>query len=94
MKKRKRTIIPRPLKVKPARNFYSVEEVASMLGMCRTAVFAACNRNEIPGMKKIGRRTLISKPVFDSWSTLGIKPSGVRQLSLDECLARIRELTV
>jgi excisionase family DNA binding protein len=49
------------------RRVYTVEEVAEILGIARGKAYEHINANDIPGVIHLGRRILISKPVFDSW---------------------------
>lgn len=47
----------------------TVEEVASLLGLGRTAAYEAARRGDIP-TRKLGRRVLVPVPAFQAW--LGI----------------------
>lgn len=55
--------------MKPA--VYNVHEVAEILGICRTAAFAAIARGEIFAVR-IGRRLLVPKSAIDQ--LLAVKP--------------------
>jgi len=46
---------------------YTVEEVAIRLGIARTKAYDHARLGDIPGVIRLGRRILISKPVFDRW---------------------------
>lgn len=43
---------------------YTVDEVASLLGICRNMAYEAVKRNEIPSVK-IGRRLLVPRAALD-----------------------------
>lgn len=47
----------------------TIEEVASLLGLGRTAAYEAARRGEIP-IRRLGRRVLVPVPALQSW--LGI----------------------
>jgi len=49
----------------------SVEEVASLLGLGRTAAYEAARRGEIP-CRKLGRRVIVPVPALLEW--LGVSP--------------------
>jgi len=52
----------------------SVEEVASLLGLGRTATYEAARRGEIPS-RRLGRRVIVPVPALLEW--LGIStPAG------------------
>ncbi|MBA3361055.1 MAG: helix-turn-helix domain-containing protein [Acidimicrobiia bacterium] len=53
----------------------TVEEVASLLGLGRTAAYEAARRGEIP-IRRLGRRVLIPVPALQAW--LGIENGGGR----------------
>ena len=44
----------------------SVEEVASLLGLGRTATYEAARRGEIPS-RKLGRRVIVPVPALLEW---------------------------
>jgi excisionase family DNA binding protein len=48
----------------------TVEEVASLLGLGRTAAYEAARRGEIP-TRRLGRRVLIPVPAFQAWLAFG-----------------------
>lgn len=47
---------------------YTVEEVADLLGVSRSAAYAAAARGELPTIR-IGRRVLIKRATFDGLFT-------------------------
>ena len=49
-----------------ARLALSVEEVASLLGLGRTAAYEAARRGEIP-CRKLGRRVIVPVPALLEW---------------------------
>ena len=49
-----------------ARLTLSVEEVASLLGLGRTATYEAARRGEIPS-RKLGRRVIVPVPALLEW---------------------------
>ncbi len=49
-----------------ARLTLSVEEVASLLGLGRTAAYEAARRGEIP-CRKLGRRVIVPVPALLEW---------------------------
>lgn len=51
----------------------TVEEVASLLGLGRTAAYEAARRGEIP-TRRLGRRVLVPVPAFQAW--LGVHDNG------------------
>jgi hypothetical protein len=63
--------------------FYTVDEVADMLGCCGNTVIAAIKRYErgepdgIPG-RKVMRLYRIHKPTFDAWAAGRQEPPGQR----------------
>lgn len=44
----------------------TIDEVASLLGIGRTAAYEAARRGEIP-TRKLGRRVLVPVPAFRAW---------------------------
>jgi len=50
----------------------TVEEVASLLGLGRTAAYEAAQRGEIPS-RRLGRRVMVPVPALLDW--LGVTPS-------------------
>ena len=57
-----------------ARLTLSVEEVASLLGLGRTAAYEAARRGEIPS-RKLGRRVIVPVPALLEW--LGVSTPAV-----------------
>ena len=51
---------------------YRVDEVAELLGCGRSTIYDAVNRDELPGVLRVGRRILISKPALHA--ALGLEP--------------------
>ncbi len=49
--------------MKTEKLMYTVSEACSLLGICRTAIYAAVNSGEVPSMR-IGRRLLVPKAAF------------------------------
>lgn len=47
-------------------SFYTINEVADMLGVSRVTVARWCNSGEIPAYR-LGRKWKISKAEFDAW---------------------------
>ena len=47
--------------------FLQVEEVADLLRVSRKAVYAMVERDEIPGVMKIGRRLRFRRDVLEAW---------------------------
>ena len=45
----------------------NVQEVATALGISRTAAYKAVREGNIPGTKKFGRRVVISKVIFERY---------------------------
>lgn len=52
----------------PARDTYTVDEVAALLGIGRNSAYAAVQRGEIPALR-IGARLLVPRVAFDAWLT-------------------------
>lgn len=50
----------------------SIEEVASLLGLGRTAAYEAARRGEIPS-RRLGRRVVVPVPALLNW--LGASPT-------------------
>ena len=47
--------------------FLQVEEVADLLRVSRKAVYAMVERDEIPGVLKLGRRLRFRRDVVEAW---------------------------
>ena len=47
--------------------FLQVEEIADLLRVSRKAVYAMVERDEIPGVMKIGRRLRFRRDVLEAW---------------------------
>ena len=55
-----------------ARLTLSIDEVASVLGLGRTAAYEAARRGDIPS-RRLGRRVIVPVPAFLDW--LGATPA-------------------
>ena len=64
------TIAPLRLEDLEDRITLSVEEVASLLGLGRTAAYEAARRGELPN-RRLGRRVIVPVPALLEW--LGFK---------------------
>lgn len=53
---------------------FNVKEVATLLGVGRDAVYAAANRNEIPGTIRLGGRLLFARAKVLTWLGAPISP--------------------
>jgi len=60
------TIAPLRLEDLEDRITLSVEEVASLLGLGRTAAYEAARRGEIPN-RRLGRRVIVPVPALLEW---------------------------
>ena len=47
--------------------FLQVEEVAELLRVSRKAIYAMVERNEIPGVTKLGRRLRFRRDALEAW---------------------------
>jgi excisionase family DNA binding protein len=47
--------------------FLRVEEVADLLRVSRKAIYAMVERNEIPGVTKLGRRLRFRSDALEAW---------------------------
>lgn len=52
----------------------TIEEAAELLGISRGLAYEAARRNELPGVLRVGRRILISKPALHA--ALGLTAAG------------------
>ena len=66
------TIAPLRLEDLEDRTTLTVEEVASLLGLGRTAAYEAARRGEIP-CRRLGRRIIVPVPALREW--LGATPT-------------------
>lgn len=55
----------------PRRATYTVDEAARVLGISRTAAYQAAQRGELPGVRKIGGRMIVSRAELERW--LGVQ---------------------
>ena len=60
------TIAPLRLEDLEDRITLSIEEVASLLGLGRTAAYEAARRGEIPN-RRLGRRIIVPVPALREW---------------------------
>ena len=60
------TIAPLRLEDLEDRITLSIEEVASLLGLGRTAAYEAARRGEIPN-RRLGRRVVVQVPALREW---------------------------
>ena len=60
------TIAPLRLEDLEDRITLSIEEVASLLGLGRTAAYEAARRGEIPN-RRLGRRVVVPVPALREW---------------------------
>jgi excisionase family DNA binding protein len=49
------------------RQTYSVEEAAQILNISRSFAYELAASGELPGVRKLGHRYIVVKPVFDAW---------------------------
>jgi excisionase family DNA binding protein len=46
---------------------YTVEQAAGLLGIGRSLAFALAKEGTLPGVKRLGRRYVVSKAAFGAW---------------------------
>ena len=63
-------LVPARLEDIESRVTLSVEEVANLLGMGRTAAYEAARRGEIP-TRRLGRRVIVPVPALLDWLSAG-----------------------
>ena len=63
-------LVPARLEDIESRVTLSVEEVANLLGMGRTAAYEAARRGEIP-TRRLGRRVIVPVPALLDWLSTG-----------------------
>jgi excisionase family DNA binding protein len=56
------------------RKTYSIQEAADLLGIGRSLAYELAQEGTLPGVRRLGRRYVVSKSVLDGW--LGLAPVG------------------
>jgi excisionase family DNA binding protein len=55
------------LEPQPIRITYTVEEAADLLGLGRSLAYKLAASGELPGVRRLGGRYVVSKAAFDAW---------------------------
>ncbi len=57
----------KPAEKLPPADLMTVGQLAARLGISRGSAYAAVNRGDVPGVKRVGHLILIHKPTVERW---------------------------
>jgi excisionase family DNA binding protein len=53
---------------------YSAQEIMRLLGLSKNLIYKAVERNQLPGIIRVGKRILFSKQAIDAMLASGVNP--------------------
>ena len=59
--------MPRPVKPGPFQETVTVMEAAGIIGISRRMAYELARKGELPGVRKLGSRYVVSKKLLEDW---------------------------